>query len=406
MVVKWELFGANGLKKCVAPDSGRTGRALAYNIGGLVPNPATSNPVEVGARSAALQLPEWCKTTAEITYNLEGLAALLGQSDESRGAYVALVEHPGGKCTDGGETSCPDGQVIVGGKCATPGGGGGGGGGGGNSCPVGQIVVDGKCATPGGEGTEIDCPAGEVELNGQCVTPGGSGSNCAEGEIEINGKCEIPSEGPDPNCEQGQVPIDGQCVTVGGPDPIDCSAGEVEVNGKCEVVGGPPSYCPVGQLEIDGECQTPSEGKDPNCPLGEVPIDGYCKEPDTNIDQPMPGLGCPGDLQEQSDGSCECSGNLIPDGNNPSSCVSPPPPPPECSGDQKLIDGVCTDGGGDSSPQCSDYSTPDYTVSNNNSNRGYPACKCSNDLTWSGKDGVPAKGNNPGQPANICYKEK
>ncbi len=151
MVIKWDLFGANGQIRCVAPDSGRRDRALAYNTGGLTPNPASSNRVQVGARSAALQLPEWCNSAQKITYNLEGLAALLGQSDQSRGAYKALVEHPGGRCTDGGETSCPDGQVIVDGLCVTPGGSGGGG----NSCPVGQIVVDGQCVIPGGEGRSI-----------------------------------------------------------------------------------------------------------------------------------------------------------------------------------------------------------------------------------------------------------
>ena len=247
VIVKWKLYGANGLKKCVAPDSGRRDRALAYNNAALIPNPSKSVPVEVGARSAALKLPDWCDSKQAITYSLEGLAALLGQTDQSKGAFEALISHPPRSCSDGGETSCPDGQVIV----------------------------------------------------------------------------------------------DGQCVTPGGPEAIDCEAGEIEVNGRCEVPGGEGSYCPEGQVEIDGVCEIPSEGSDPNCPEGEIPIDGYCKVPDTGIDQPTPGLGCPGDLQEAPDGSCQCSGDLIPDDDNPLSCVAPWPLPDECAADEELIDGKC-----------------------------------------------------------------
>ena len=247
VIVKWKLYGANGLKKCVAPDSGRRDRALAYNNAALIPNPSKSVPVEVGARSAALKLPDWCDSKQAITYSLEGLAALLGQTDQSKGAFEALISHPPRSCSDGGETSCPDGQVIV----------------------------------------------------------------------------------------------DGQCVTPGGPEAIDCEAGEIEVNGGCEVPGGEGSYCPEGQVEIDGVCEIPSEGSDPNCPEGEIPIDGYCKVPDTGIDQPTPGLGCPGDLEEAPDGSCQCSGDLIPDDDNPLSCVAPWPLPNECAADEELIDGKC-----------------------------------------------------------------
>ncbi|HAF37635.1 MAG TPA: hypothetical protein DCG72_01510 [Gammaproteobacteria bacterium] len=247
VIVKWKLYGANGLKKCVAPDSGRRDRALAYNNAALIPNPSKSVPVEVGARSAALKLPDWCNSKQAITYSLEGLAALVGQTDQSKGAFEALISHPPRSCSDGGETSCPDSQVIV----------------------------------------------------------------------------------------------DGQCVTPGGPEAIDCEAGEIEVNGRCEVPGGEGSYCPEGQVEIDGVCEIPSEGSDPNCPEGEIPIDGYCKVPDTGIDQPTPGLGCPGDLQEADDGSCQCSGDLIPDDDNPLSCVAPWPLPNECAADEELIDGKC-----------------------------------------------------------------
>jgi hypothetical protein len=248
VIVKWKLYGANGLKKCVAPDSGRRDRALAFNTGQLIPNPATSLPVEVGGRSAAIKLPSWCDSKQAITYSLEGLAALLGQTDQSSGAFKAVISHPPtGSCSGGGETSCPDGQVIV----------------------------------------------------------------------------------------------DGACVVPGGPEVIDCPAGEIEVDGRCEVPGGGSSYCPEGQVEIDGVCEVPSEGSDPNCPEGQIPVDGYCKVLDDEIDQPTPGLGCPGDLQEAPDGSCQCSGNLIPDDDNPLSCVAPWPLPDECAADQELIDGKC-----------------------------------------------------------------
>ena len=248
VIVKWELFGANGLKKCVAPDSGRRDRALAFNTGQLIPNPARSLPVEVGGRSAAIKLPSWCDSKQAITYSLEGLAALLGQRDQSSGAFEAVISHPPlGNCSGGGETSCPDGQVIV----------------------------------------------------------------------------------------------DGACVVPGGPEVIDCPAGEIDVDGRCEVPGGGGSYCPEGQVEIDGACEIPSEGPDPNCPEGQIPVDGYCKVPDTGIDPPMQGLGCPGDLQEVPDGSCQCSGDLIPDDDNPLSCVAPWPLPDECAGDEELIDGKC-----------------------------------------------------------------
>ena len=248
VIVKWDLFGENGRRSCVAPDSGRRDRALAFNTGQLIPNPATSLPVEVGGRSAAIRLPSWCDSEQAITYSLEGLAALLGQTDQSSGAFKAVISHPPlGNCSGGGETSCPDGQVIV----------------------------------------------------------------------------------------------DGACVVPGGPDPIDCPAGEIEVDGRCEVPGGGGSYCPEGQVEIDGVCEVPSEGSDPNCLEGEIPIDGYCKVPDTGIDQPMPDLGCPGDLQEAPDGSCQCSGDLIPDDDNPLSCVAPWPLPDECAADEELIDGKC-----------------------------------------------------------------
>ena len=91
VIVKWKLYGANGLKKCVAPDSGRRDRALAYNNAALIPNPSKSVPVEVGARSAVLKLPDWCDSKQAITYSLEGLAALLGQTDQSKGAFEALI---------------------------------------------------------------------------------------------------------------------------------------------------------------------------------------------------------------------------------------------------------------------------------------------------------------------------
>jgi len=248
VIVKWDLFGENGRRSCVAPDSGRRDQALAFNTGQLIPNPATSLPVEVGGRSAAIRLPSWCDSEQAITYSLEGLAALLGQTDQSSGAFKAVISHPPlGNCSGGGETSCPDGQVIV----------------------------------------------------------------------------------------------DGACVVPGGPDPIDCPAGEIEVDGRCEVPGGGGSYCPEGQVEIDGVCEVPSEGSDPNCLEGEIPIDGYCKVPDTGINQPMPDLGCPGDLQEAPDGSCQCSGDLIPDDDNPLSCVAPWPLPDECAADEELIDGEC-----------------------------------------------------------------
>ena len=93
VVVKWDLFGANGQIRCVAPDSNRRDRALAYNTAGVTPNPATSNRVEVGARSAALRLPNWCGSSQKISYNLEGLAALLGQTNQSQGAFKAVIVH-------------------------------------------------------------------------------------------------------------------------------------------------------------------------------------------------------------------------------------------------------------------------------------------------------------------------
>ena len=102
VIVRWTVHGAGGNTSCEIPSTGKKDPALAYNNGGLDPNPAESLDVSVADKQAAIQLPKWCQKDVTFTYNLERIAAQIDHTTESAGASFsqAITHKRQNNCND------------------------------------------------------------------------------------------------------------------------------------------------------------------------------------------------------------------------------------------------------------------------------------------------------------------
>uniref|UniRef100_A0A914WC39 EB domain-containing protein n=1 Tax=Plectus sambesii TaxID=2011161 RepID=A0A914WC39_9BILA len=183
-------------------------------------------------------------------------------------------------------TTCPGGQVLIGGQCfasAAPGlpcavlgqcTGGATCIGSICQCAAGQTIVSAVCTTS----TVTTCTAGQVLVNGVCVSQVPPGTACIDSSQCTGGSTCV---GLVCTCNAGTTISNGICIVNVLPTspPIvapSCTATQVLVNGICYDNVGPGVACVVSQqCQFSSTCVTGIC----TCPIGQANLGGTCAVP-------------------------------------------------------------------------------------------------------------------------------
>jgi hypothetical protein len=189
-------------------------------------------------------------------------------------------------------------------RCERPGGG--------QKCPDGQVMINGRCQPVQTE----NCPQGQSRVNGRCTSTGEQPRQCPEGQTrQANGQC---SSGPVP-CPSGTTLVNGQCVPRRDPSAcpngqprlpngncgiggVICRPGEVrQPNGICGPAGGnEPKPCSVGMVRRGNTC-VPGETLPKPCPQGQIRLEGGACAPNR---PPAPSKDCKPGFTKTASGAC------------------------------------------------------------------------------------------------------
>lgn len=171
-------------------------------------------------------------------------------------------------------------------------------------CPPGQFGQNGACACPNGQevsGTSCVCPSGTVESNGHCCPSGlewNGGGCCPPGEQLSNNLC-CPVELTNVGgicCPWGQQNINGVCACPGS-TVYNSVTRRCECPGELQDQGGGNCQCPTGQVQSGSTC---------SCPSGQVETNNRCCPTGTEYSN---GGCCPSGTQN-SGGVC-CPTNTV-----------------------------------------------------------------------------------------------